>query len=288
VTLVAFMNTNVVSAIEDGLTEGLSWIFLPLLFYLLARPINKRSWVLAVVFFGLAIINRTNHLPGLLFLFLIFLVPVWRWQPRLAIVSCLILGGLLCLPALHNYVYGGKLIFFTNSADIPANLVLPPRKLLVIFSDPRVMTQAWQQLKYLIGIVRASYLDTSLCMWVLLGLWLSVWVKIIANWKAYPLAAKLMMLLPFLFLGVQYFYILNVSYPRHLIAGYMVMGLASLQALYSYLLRYKTISTLTLSKSYAARGAGKRVKRAFPRGSCSRSSMGLRSKRWRSIRASTR
>jgi hypothetical protein len=232
-TLVAFMNTNVVNAIEDGLTEGLSWIILPLLFYLLVGPINKRSWMLAAVLFGLAIINRTNHLPGLLFLFLIFLVPVWRWQPRLAIGSCLILGGLLCLPALHNYVYGGKFIFFTNSADIPANLVLPPRKLLVIFSEPRVMTQAWQQLKYLIGIVRASYLDTSLCMWVLSTLWLIVWVKIIANWKAYPLAAKLMMMLPFLFLGVQYFYILNVSYPRHLIAGYMVMGLASLQALYS-------------------------------------------------------
>ena len=244
VTLVAFMNTNVVSAIEDGLTEGLSWILLPLVFYLLATPISKRSWLLATVLFGLAIITRTNHLPGLLFLYLIFLVPVWRKHPGLAIGSCVILGGLMCLPALHNYYYGGKLVLLTASADIPGNLVLPPRKLLFIFSDPRVMSQAWQQWKYVIGIVKASYLDFSICMWVLLGLWLSVWVKIIVNWKAYPLAAKLIMLLPFLFIGVQYFYALKAGYPRHLIAGYMIMGLASLQALSFYNPTAKSVETV--------------------------------------------
>jgi len=179
---------------------------------------------------GLAFLNRTNHLPALLFLFGVFGILLFRSRPKLVLASAFLLLVLLALPAVHNYVYGHKLVLLTSSADIPQNLKLPPNQLVHIFDDPKVAGRAWDQLKFLVGLVRASYLDTSLPIWGLLLLWIGLCVKWILTWRDRKWVAGLLLVLPVLFLAVQFFFILNTAYPRHLIAGYEVMGIVCLYA----------------------------------------------------------
>ncbi len=226
--LIGLMNSNVVFMMENGISEALSWILYPLIFLLLVEPLTNRRWIWITVLIGLAFLNRTNHLPALLCLFGIFGISLLRSRPRLILASGLLLLALLALPALHNYIYGHKLVLLTSSADIPQNLVLPPSRLLHIFEDPGVAGRFWLQLQYLLGLARVNYLDTSIPMWCLLLLWLVEGVKWIKSRTGNKWLAGAVLLLPVLFLGVQFFFILNTSYPRHLIAGYEVMGMVCL------------------------------------------------------------
>jgi hypothetical protein len=161
-------------------------------------------------------------------LFIVFGVSIFRSRPKLVLVSALLLFVFLSLPLIHNYVYGHKLVLLTTSADIRQNLKLPPKQLARIFVDPKVIGRAWSQIKFLVGFVDGNYLDTSIPMWGLLLLWLGIGVKWFSSRKNNKLLAGLLLMLPILFLGVQFFFILNVSYPRHLVAGYEVMGMVCL------------------------------------------------------------
>ena len=228
--LIALMNSNVVYMIENGLSEALSWVLYPLIFLLLVGHLTNRRWIWVTILIGLAFLNRTNHLPALLFLFGVFGILLFRSRPKLVLASAFLLLVLLALPAVHNYVYGHKLVLLTSSADIPQNLKLPPNQLVHIFDDPKVAGRAWDQLKFLVGLVRASYLDTSLPIWGLLLLWIGLCVKWILTWRDRKWVAGLLLVLPVLFLAVQFFFILNTAYPRHLIAGYEVMGIVCLYA----------------------------------------------------------
>ncbi len=228
--LIGLMNSNVVYMIENGLSEALSWILYPLIFLLLVGHLTNRRWIWVTILIGLAFLNRTNHLPALLFLFGIFGVSIFRSRPKLVLASVLLLLVLLALPAIHNYVYGHKLVLLTSSADIPQNLKLPPNQLVHIFNDPKVAERAWVQFKFLVGLVKVSYLDTSLPIWGLLVFWIGSGVKWILSRRDRQWVAGLLLILPVLFLAVQFFFILNTAYPRHLIAGYEVMGLACLYA----------------------------------------------------------
>ena len=228
--LIGLMNSNVVYMIENGLSETLSWVLYPIIFLLLLGPLTKRRWIWVTILIGLAFLNRTNHLPALLFLFVVFGVTLFRSRPKLVLVSGLLLLVFLALPAIHNYAYGHKLVLLTSSADIPANLKLPPGQLLHIFDDPKVLGRVWIQFKFLVGLVKVDFIDTSIPIWALLLLWLGLGVNWIVSRRKSKWMAGLLLILPALLIGVQFFFILNTSYPRHLVAGYEVMGIVCLYA----------------------------------------------------------
>ena len=224
--LIGLMNSNVVFMMENGVSESLSCVLYPTIFLLLVGPLTNRRWIWITILIGLAFLNRTNHLPGLVFLFVVIGVSLFHSRPRLVLASGLLLLAFLALPALHNYVYGHKLVLLTSSADIC--LALPPDSLVHIFDNPKVAESFWIQLKYLVGLARVNYLDTSIPMWSLLLLWLGMGVKWIKTRIENKWLAGLLLLLPALFLGVQFFFSLYGSYPRHLISGYEVMGMVCL------------------------------------------------------------
>ncbi|MBE3143164.1 MAG: hypothetical protein IMZ61_04470 [Planctomycetes bacterium] len=81
---------------------------------------------------------------------------------------------------------------------------LPPSRLIHIFDNPSVVERLWLQFKYLVGDVRVKYLDTSIPMWILLLLWLGLGVRWFGSRKKDKWIAGLVMLLPTLFLGVNF------------------------------------------------------------------------------------
>ena len=124
-------------------------------------------------------------------------------------------------PLAHNLYYGGRLVPFTTSGSDSRNLTLPPSKLLAIGHDPAVRARAREQLRALLAF---EPLGTAVVPFALHGLQV-VWLVAPAQWRRVDSTTRLLLLWPAVFLGVHVFYQTTTYYPRHLVAGYLAMGL---------------------------------------------------------------
>lgn len=226
--LIALLNSwHVVYFLHIGASEYPSWILLPYIVYLLFITNQPKDWQLGSFLMGISILTRPNHGLALLALFAIFQASVFLKDRKLAVPSALILMGMGLLPLLHNLYYGHEVVFLPRSFGVPENLVLPPKVLLTEFGDPAIRLKAWQQFEWLFYLRsgETQFIGLSIALHGLQVLWLlslgRAWIKRRSlNWTA-----KIMLLIPFLFLVVQYFYVLNAVYPRHIIMGHFAMGI---------------------------------------------------------------
>jgi hypothetical protein len=166
-----------------------------------------------------------NHLPAVLLTGATF---VLRDAPsrrrRTAILTALSLAAVLLLPLAHNLAYGGAWVFMTRSADIPANLVLTPGRLLDLPGDERVREQFVRQLRYIFDVGLEE--DDRV---LLAGLRLAQVSWLVAIGVALyrrTLYLFCVALLPLAYLGVHVFYQTDVYYPRHIVSGHLAMGVS--------------------------------------------------------------
>ena len=243
--LVLVNSSVVVALIRSGISEYPTWIAFPLCFSLWFRPPGGRT-TLGAFLLGLSVITRINQAPGLLYLFGLRAGLALRQRTRGFLLAGGVLAVMAALPAVHNYVYGGRLVLMTTSADHPENFQITPTTYLQIWHDEGARTRVKEQLSNLF-FTRRPNRPVWLVFRGLQALWVaalcSVFVRIHLSitqgvtvslirrpWVPGDFHRLLVLLTPAIFLAPHLFFQVNVYYPRHIVIGHLAMAAVALYA----------------------------------------------------------
>jgi hypothetical protein len=224
----------VVYFLQASLSEYPTWTFLVLLFPMLFASRSPAQWRTGGALASLCQLLRANQAPAVLGLLAIFAWRTWRLRPRGTVAVLALSVGILSLPAVHNWYYGGRL---SLTGDSPAhNLRLPPSKWLRVPRDPIVRVEALNHVDHVLYLnpvddpfPRGDALS-RLAIRGLQVLWLTTCVLVLRR-RGFALdTVALLVSLPLLYLGVHLVYVVDDYYPRHIIAGHLAMGLVTLNA----------------------------------------------------------
>lgn len=218
------------------LSEYPTWILMlvgiPLL--LTARSLAAAS--AAVALLSVAFVHRGDQGVGIA---AVVLVGAWTLvsrgrtpRERLAAAAVVLGPGLLIglLPAVHNVVYGGRLVLLAQTPKLPVNFPLPPRDLLDL-DEPRVQSVLVDQLAGVLATPRAAgELSTAFqgsVRAVQVALVLLLVVVLVRRIRAVR-RQLLLLLIPVGYLVPHVFIQVYVYYPRHVVAGYLAGGVVLL------------------------------------------------------------
>ena len=124
--LLAVVNTaEVVSLVRRGASEYATWIAFPVFFSLFFRTRGGRT-VLGAFVLGCSGLARIDQAPGLLWSFGVRAWTALRERQRSFLAAAAVLAMLAVVPAAHNYLYGGELVWTTTSATHETNLQFTP------------------------------------------------------------------------------------------------------------------------------------------------------------------
>ena len=243
--LLVLVNTvEVASLLRRGVSEYPTWIAFPLFFALFFRAAGGRT-TLAAFLLGLSGITRIDQAPGLLWSFGVRARTALRARRRDFLPAAGVLAVLAVLPALHNHVYGGRLVWTTTSAAIEDNLQFTPERWLDVGRDHEAGEEA---LKHLEGVFYTGSRTSSGAPWFvyrgLQALWVLALCAALADGRAGRAASPragsgardrwdsvLVLLIPAAFLAPYFFYQGEDGYyPRHVVAGHLAMGAVALHA----------------------------------------------------------
>jgi hypothetical protein len=223
----------VVVLVREGASEAISWAALFYWFPLLFDSTRTRDWLLGAALVGLSVGARANQLPALLAAFGAFALRALRIRPAAAIGAGLAALGVALLPALHNWHYGHRLVLFTYTYAL--NLVVAPSALLRLGSDSLVRGALSEQLKGLFYFSGGTQFGDSVALRLVFHglqvLWLGCVAAAWARRRMVSLEARLLLLLPLLFMAPHVFFFVTIYYPRHIISPHLVMGVVTIYAL---------------------------------------------------------
>lgn len=223
------------------LSEYPTWVLLATAFTLSLTRRKPRDDVVIGALLGLTILFRGNQLVGVAALLeLAWFRSAWpavraRTWPAAAWTTCRLLAPFIVIGSLagwHNLVYGGRFIPLATSIPIPVNFPLPPERLLQLGADPAVAQTLASQLEGVLVLTSPlELMEYGHFTAVIRVIQVSLLVAFIAGllhqfrgpWRSCLLAA-----LPVAFLVPHVFVQVYVYYPRHVIAGYFIGGLALL------------------------------------------------------------
>ncbi len=223
-------SATVVTFVQAPLSEYPTWIFLPLLVPLLFCSDRTRDWLGGAALVGLSFLTRANHAPALLGIWLIFLGRAYRRRPRSAILASALVLLMGLLPLAHNLYYGRRWVFVTSSADLPANLSFPPTRWLTIVHDAEARDAAWTHVRYLLYLTSSGEALLQPVMHGLQAAWILAVFLVARRWRWSWIRVSPLLVLPALYLGVHLVYTTTIYFPRHLISGYLAMGVVALYA----------------------------------------------------------
>lgn len=227
------LSAPVLTLTRLGASELASWIALPLLVPLLFGSHSTRSWLAGTALLGLSFLARSNQAPALLFLFGLFFIGAVRSNVRAALLAAGLLGVVAVLPATHNLYYGQRFVLSTTTAAIPENLDLPPGRLVrSVWSDGPdglVALHKMRLMTHLTELKAHLTQNTVLTEIAFHGLQVAWGVALLGMLVAkIPPRQSLLLLTPALYLGVHLVYQIHVYYPRHVVVGYLAMGIVTM------------------------------------------------------------
>jgi hypothetical protein len=196
---------------------------------------RRYALVVAALLAGVAVTTRFDQTIGLTLLLVCGAVALWQrgrsdarsW--RLAIIVAIgVFGAIALLPALHNAHYGGKFVVVPATPRIPVNFPLPPSRAVRLCCDSSVRETFLSQLRgvTVIGAPEASVRFTPVVALLQL-LWVASLMALWADRRRSTLSTRLVAVLPLAFLLPHLFLQVYVYYPRHVVVGYLMMGLAA-------------------------------------------------------------
>ena len=223
----------VVVLVREGASEAISWAALMYWFPLLFDSTRTRDWVVGAALVGLSVGARANQLPALLAAFGGFALRALRKRPVAAAGACAAALGVALLPAWHNWHYGHRLVLFTYTYAL--NMVVAPSALLHLGSEPLVRAALLDQMKGLFYLSGGTQFGDSIALTLVFHglqlLWLGCVVAAWARPRSVPLDARLLLLLPLLYMAPHVFFYVTIYYPRHIISPHLVMGVVAIHAL---------------------------------------------------------
>ncbi len=212
--------------ITQGASEYPTWIILSVALGFILSPKPSKFWFITTLLIGLGMIIRTEQIPALAVVYLIFLIRTYRAGRKVLMPSLGLLLGIFLLPALHNLYYGSAFAILPVSKGIPESLAISPIKALTTLASRDTQQIIIQQIKNMAGFGSRFTVSMGLALplHILQALWLFAWLYALIRWRSTGWVSKLVLLLPFAYLGVYLFYYSHYDYPRHVLAGYLAMG----------------------------------------------------------------
>lgn len=242
--------------VRFGLSEYPAWLFLIIAVCLLFHNRSRSLQFIGFALLGFASITRINFLPGIFYLIFVFFISCllkncrykfWQNKNRFILTSLLIFIGIYSLVPVHNLIFGNKVILTTSSAFIAENLELRPSELLKVFSDKNIRREVLKRLEIIFFLSRDSFFDKKLYQpqkgYILSSFVCLLMISFLFNigrlgkeilthnqrirMKREALTDIFFIFIPLPFLFVHLFYQIEVYYPRHVIAGHMMIYLFS-------------------------------------------------------------
>jgi hypothetical protein len=222
-----------------GASEYPTWIVFLMLFPRLCVSRARRDWWLGTMMLGLSLITRMNQAIALGWLFAIFLRRAAFARPRFAVQPILLLAATAALPTAHNVYYGRELSVLPSEHAVTRTLPMPPSRWLRISDDDEAAAQAWTQVGAVTYTSRIGlgtpFVPTVASHAVLLvacrGLQVMWGLAAILLFGARAsTTARLLLIVPVLYLSVHLFYQVSDYHPRFIVIGYLAMGAVAMLA----------------------------------------------------------
>ena len=243
-SLLLVTNPTIVSMVRAPQSEFPTWVLVPVALLLSVHARRRYAFLVAALFAGVALTTRFDQAIGLVFLLVCGAIALWQRQRldarpwRLAaIAGVAVFGAIALLPALHNAHYGGKFVVLPATPRIPVNFPLPPSRAIRVCCDASVRETLSSQLRgvTVIGAPASewgsgwpgAFIRFTVVVALLQLLWLASLVALWVSGRRSTASTRLVSVLPLAFLLPHLFLQVYVYYPRHVVVGYLVMGLAA-------------------------------------------------------------
>jgi hypothetical protein len=233
-TAALMVSHSVVVLTRLGASEVPTWIALTLAIPLLFASRSGRAWGLGAALLALSCVARGNQAPAVAWLLALFTVRTLRVRPRPALAALGLFGVIAVLPLAHNLVYGHQFVLWSASASVPGNLDTPPTAIALALGGDGAERRALL-LKSALALhaahgpqfmVAPTDWVTDLGFHGLQAVWFATALGLFLARK-FDIRSALLVT-PVLYLGVHMVYVIDVYYPRHIVAGYLAMGLLSM------------------------------------------------------------
>jgi hypothetical protein len=240
-TLLLVTNPLVVQMVRNPQSEFPTWILVAVALFLALHVRRRPAFLVAALLAGVALTTRFDQGIGLIFLLLCGAAALWRRERpdarswRVAVIAAVVVfAAIALLPAIHNVHYGGKFVVLPQTPGLPVNFPLPPARLIRVCCDASVRATLINQLKGVTvrGVPASDWLSGvtagfDVVVTLLQLVWLASLVALGVNWRRSNPTMRLVAALPLAFLVPFIFLQVYVYYPRHVVVGYLVMGLAA-------------------------------------------------------------
>ncbi len=235
----------IATMIRSPLSEAPTWIVLPAAFTLMFLSARPGHWLAGGALIGVAATIRSEQVPALAVLLLAFVLKRLATRPeestsRLTVLAPVAVAVVVAaLPGVHNLYYGDELRFLPNTPQLPVNFPLAVGDLPSVFSDSEVRATFVSQVKGVLYVEADPVIDPATYPGGILPVtihfvqlaWLFVVVMMVRSWSRFAWHDRLLVALPAAYLIPHVFIQVYVYYPRHIIAGYLAMAIASLWGL---------------------------------------------------------
>ncbi len=221
-SVLLLINDRIMWLVVQGISETATWIFLTWGMWLMIRKDRQRHAGWIGLLLGLSLFTRINHLPAIIFMLLFYFLVTQAVKP--AVIATIITTSIFLLSGLHNFVYGNQFILLPTSSNISANLILPPMEMLTGLGQISTWQIIASQSSLLLGIFDQEFWYLTVTLFVLVICWVVCAGLLLQKRNRLRWVHVVLLCLPWVFLGVQFFYVIPSMFPRHLMAGYLVMG----------------------------------------------------------------
>jgi hypothetical protein len=243
--LLAVLNSGtVLSLVLQGTSEVPTWALLPLAVAApQLRPRRAGPWIGSAAAAALSWVMRANQALGAAVILGTIGVRLERARRGTLAVAVTVALAIVVLPALHNVAYGHRLVLSTTSGGL--NREIGFSELPHVFSDDDVgdriethvrdilYTPPTEEVKTRASGSISEFRHLRLPLRGLLALWLAVFVKALWALRRRSLSPTgwLLLLLPVAYLAPHVIYDVDVYYPRHILIGYLAMGVSAIGAM---------------------------------------------------------
>jgi hypothetical protein len=217
--------------LRDGLSEYGTWILLLWALPILFEAAHSRKIMIGVLAMAFSFTLRPNQLPGILWILLWTAVGSWKKESKAILLAGILGLGISLLPLAHNLTFGHQWVLTTTSGGASVNLAVPPATWLAFFQgDPAAVETVRAQLGmlFLITDVPRSMIPTLAAMGILCLAWLGTIGYGLPRRK---LLSWMWMATPLIFLSLHLVFVVNNYYPRHIVIGYLSMGVVAVLVL---------------------------------------------------------
>lgn len=231
--LAVLCSPTILSLVALGASEVPSWALLPLAVAApQLYPGHTGPWVGSAAAGALIWVIRNNQALAAATILVSIGVAIGRHRRRL-LAALSVAFGIVLLPAIHNVLYGQD--FSLTATSMGHDQQIDLTDLPEVFTGSGLGGQIQGHIGAILYDPPTPGLTTSslgILLWGLLAAWIGAIV--LALWRLRrreaPLLQWILLCLPIAYLAPHVIYQVEIYYPRHIIAGYLAMGVSAIGA----------------------------------------------------------